>query len=273
MSRDPFLLLAEGQGEVKSTVKRTLAEHTGGILLAVCLVLTAALPLVALRLVNPFSPDFFLRTAYSILTSTLAYILFIPEGRRIARERDPYTGVLASRLTALSRLVEEGRLALFSRFCLTLCEEECEERRVALIARAELFPEGRTRRRLLARAERLLPRRIYPSLILTGGGGGEMSDVGRPRLSYGLRGALLRPLPVLATAILFSSVSILPAATPDAATAIEILSGLFGVTMAAFAGFTAGRAQAAFERTRCEGRILLLTAFLEREGIAPPAKA
>jgi hypothetical protein len=123
----------------------------------------------------------------------------------------------------------------------------------------------------LRRADRLAPRRIYPSLILTGGGGGELSDVGRPRLSYGVRGVLLRPLPVLASATLFSSVTVLPQATLDAAAAISILSGLFGVTMAAFAGFSAGRGQAAFEAARCEGRILFLTAFCEREGIPLPA--
>lgn len=263
MSRDPIALLAGCGDSGKTAVRRTLAEHTGTVLLCACIALTAALPLVVLQLVNPFSPDFFLRTAYTLLTSTLTYILFLPEGRRCeAGTQSPLTEA-GARLELLSRRVREGQLAAFGEFCQRVAAKECEEARKALLARATLLPEGRARRRLSRRAERLTPRAIYPTLILVGAGAGSLSEVGRRHLPYGTLGAILRPVTVLVSGILFSSVTVVPGATLDAATAVQILSGILGVATAAFAGFSAGRTNAHHELAHRERRILFLTSFLE----------
>ena len=179
MSNDPFLLLADRHDRLHRAAGRTLAEHTGGILLTVCLALTATLPLVILKLVNPFSEEFLLRTAYTVLTSTLCYLLFLPEGRRSGRMRDPAFARAEERLAALSALVREGRLAAFRAFCQRMSEREHAARRASLLAVAEGDP--RRARRAHRRAARLRPRPIFPTLVLCGEGDAEMSDVGRRR--------------------------------------------------------------------------------------------
>jgi hypothetical protein len=265
VSGDPFLLLADRHDRLHRAAGRTLAEHTGGILLTVCLVLTAALPLVILELVNPFSEEFLLRTAYTLLTSTLCYLLFLPEGRRAGELRDPAFSAVKERLAALSTLVRGGHLADFCGFCKRVAEREHTERREALLTAAEADPKRA--RRLRRRAARLRPLPISPTLVLCGEGRGEMSDVGRSHTARGLRGALLRPVTVLASSILFSSVSVLPGSALDTATAVRILAGLFGVVMAAFAGYSAGLAAARAELALTERRILFLTSFCEEAGL------
>lgn len=269
MKTDPFLTLAERGTAMRGAVRTSLAEHTGGILLVICLVLTAALPLVVLRLVNPFTEEFLLQTAYTVTTSTLCYLLFLPEGRRCERERVSAFAVAEGRLAALSAAVRRGRLADFAEFCRATAAREWEAAVEALRARAGVEGEGRRRARLLRRAARLAPRPISPALVLCGEGERELSDVGRRAAPRTARGALLRPLLVLGSSLLFSSVAVLPGAAPDAATAVRILSGLFGVTMAAFAGFTAGAAAARTTLGTTERRILFLTAFLEEAGVDP----
>ena len=76
MSRNTFSLLSEREQAARLTAKHTLGEHMSSILLGICLILTAVLPLVVLRLVNPFSEGFLIRTSYTVLTSTLTYLLF-----------------------------------------------------------------------------------------------------------------------------------------------------------------------------------------------------
>lgn len=268
MSRDPLSILAEGHDAGRAAVRRSLSEHTGTVLLCACIALTAALPLVVLRIVNPFSPDFFLRTAYTLLTSTLAYILFLPEGRRCEAGHLSGLEAATAQLDTLSRRVREGRLAAFSDFCRRVSERERDEARAALLARAGLLPEGRRRRRLCRRAERLTPRRLSPTLVLIGAGRGALSDVGRRHLPYGTLGALLRPVTVLMSAVLFSSVTVLPGAALNAATAVQILSGVLGVTTAAFAGFSAGRTNARRALAETERRVLFLTSFFEESARA-----
>lgn len=270
MSRDAFTLLADGQDAWKRAARRTLAEHTGGILLCTCLTLTALWPLVVLKLVNPFSPEFFLRTAYSALTSTLCYLLFLPEGTRAERERDSVFATIEARLSSLSATVRSGHLAAFSTYCAAVAEAECKEEREVLLSRAAAIG-GCRGKRLSRRAAHTAVRKIYPTLILVGEGAARLNDIGRRGIPYGTRGALLRPVLVLVTATLLSSVAVLPGATPDAATVVRIITGLFGVAMAAFAGYTAGRTRARAELGRCERRILFLSGFCEKEGIPLPA--
>ena len=108
MSRDTFSLLSEREQAARLTAKRTLGEHMSGILLGICLVLTAVLPLVVLRLVNPFSEGFLIRTAYTALTSTLTYLLFIPEGKRAEWRHNSALTEAQDRLRALSSMVRAG---------------------------------------------------------------------------------------------------------------------------------------------------------------------
>lgn len=271
MSHDPFTLLANGRDEWRRAARRTLAEYTGGILLCICLVLTALLPLVVLELVNPFSQEFLLRTAYSAVSSTLCYLLFLPEGTRSELTHDAVFAAVDERLSRLSAAVR-GHLAAFSVYCTAVAEEECREAREGLLLRAEAVGE-RKKGRLMRRAARLSPRRIYPTLILVGEGAARLSDVGRRGIPYGTGGALARPLLVLMSATLFSSVAVLPGAAPDAATAVRIVTGIFSVTMAAFAGYTAGRTRARNELAKKERRILFLSGFCEKEGIQIHAAA
>ena len=86
--RDLFSALADKRESSMLLVKRSLADFTGGILLTVCVLLTALFPLVALRLVNPFSPEFFVNTAYTCCSSYLSYLLFFPEGKRAEAARN-----------------------------------------------------------------------------------------------------------------------------------------------------------------------------------------
>jgi len=267
MRGDLFTTIADGQDRLRTGARRTLADHTGSILLATCLLLTAALPLVLLEVCNPFSPEFFMRTAYTGLSSYLAYLLFLPEGKRSAALGEESYRSAIERWRALSEEVRAGRIAAFSDFCQRTAEREARCAREALLAFAEGSLEGRCRRRALRRAGRIRLRPISPSRVLCGGGGGEVSDVGRRHLSYGTRSALLRPLLILASALLFSSVNILPGAPMTAATAVRILTGIFGVTMAAFAGYTAGCRQIAYETGEAERRVLFLSSFFEEERI------
>ncbi len=273
MSRDLFTLAAEGGDRAAGAARRTLAEHTGGILLVFCLLLTAAIPLVLLEIVNPFSPEFFMRTAYTGLSSYLAYLLFLPEGKRSAAASEADYRRSGERLTALSEAVRHGHLASFFDFCHRAAEAEAERRREALmsLASAEALSE-RQRRRARRRAARLRAVPISPARILCGEGQGEVNDVGRRHLSYGARSALFRPFLILGTAILFSSVNFLPGAAPDAATAVRILAGLFGVTMAAFAGYAAGCGEIRYLTADRRRRILFLSSFFEEQGLSPDAE-
>ncbi len=273
MKNDVFTVLADGHERASLTARRTLADHTGMLLLGVCLLLTAALPLVLLEVINPFSPEFFMRTAYTGISSYLSYLLFLPEGKRSAVLRESGYATATARLAALSEAVRQGQLAAFAAFCRRVAEREAEERRSELLsaAVAEGYPKRRQRRaRRLAARVRVRP--ISPARVLCGGEAGEVNDVGRRHLSYGAKSALLRPFLILGSALLFSSVSILPGAAPDAATAVRILVGMFGVTMAAFAGYTAGCAEIRYETALAERRILFLSSFFEecrREDLTP----
>lgn len=260
--RDPFLTLAERHSALRGAAGRTFSEYTGVILLAVCLLLTAALPLVVLRVENPFSEEFLLRTAYTVLTSTLCYLLFLPEGRRAERRRDPAFSEVEEKLRTLSLAVREGHLSAFYDYCHALGEAKWARRREAALARAAL-KEGRHAGRLRLRAERLRVRPLSPVQILCGEGRGEPEELSRHPCPRALVGAFLRPLAILVSSLLFSSVTILPGEPLSAATAVRILSGLFGVTMAAFAGYTAGAAAAREELPRLWQRAMLLTAFFE----------
>ena len=267
MSRDLFSIAAEGNERLSYTARRTIAEHTGGVLLVFCLFLTAAIPLVLLEIVNPFSPEFFMRTAYTGLSSYLAYLLFLPEGRRSASLSLAEYAKSGERLTALSEAVRQGYLSSFFGYCRRVAEEEAEEKRRTLreLSASDLLPP-RARQRASRRAGRVRVCPISPARILCGEGQSEIGDVGRRRLSYGVKSALLRPVLILGTAILFSSVNFLPGKTPDAATAVRILAGLFGVTMAAFAGFSAGCASIRHETAERGRRILFLSSFFEEIG-------
>ena len=262
MSRDPFLALADRRSALQETAGRTLSEYTGAILLAVCLSLTAALPLVVLRISNPFSEEFLFRTAYSVLSSTLCYLLFLPEGRRAEKRKEVAFAEAEERLRALSLDVRRGRLSAFCDYCRRLSADLADRRRSEALARAALLPARRARRER-RRAERIRPRPLSPVRILCGAGQGEPGDLGRRPYPRTAVLALLRPVAILLSSLLFSSVTILPGGTPTAATAVQILSGLFGVTMAAFAGYTAGGAAAREELPRLWQRVMLLTTFFE----------
>ena len=262
MSHDPFLALADRHSALHAAAGRTLSEYTGGILLAVCLSLTAALPLVVLRVSNPFSEEFLFRTAYTVLSSTLCYLLFLPEGRRAEKRREHAFTEAEERLHALSLTVREGRLSAFCDYCRHLGAALTERRREELCSRAALLPPRRATR-LRRRAARIRVRPPSPVRILCGEGQGEPADLGRRVHPRTTALALLRPVAILLSSLLFSSVTVLPGGTPTAATAVQILSGLFGVTMAAFAGYTAGGAAAREELPRLWQRVMLLTAFLE----------
>lgn len=266
MSRDPFVALATEREDALRAAKRSLGDHSGAILLTVCVLLTAALPLVILELANPFSEQFFMRTAYTGLSSYLCYLLFLPEGKRGEAGANPAYGRSVLRLERLSAAVRAGRLAAFAEYCKATAIREAEAKResyLALYAATGGAPDAGH----LRRAARIRPRPISPTRILCGGGRGEISDAGRRHLSASVRGALGRPFLILGTAILFSSVSILPGAAFDAATAVRILCGIFGVTMAAFAGYTAGCASIREETVENRRRSLFLSAFLEGEGV------
>jgi hypothetical protein len=266
MSRDPFVLLANEREDAFRTVRRTLGDHSGAILLSVCVLLTAALPLVILELANPFSAEFFMRTAYTGLTSYLCYLLFLPEGKRGEIGCNPAYGKTAERLDRLAAAVRAGLLSAFAVFCRETAAREAEERRQEYLS-LHTGEGGEPSARCKRHALRIHPRPISPTRILCGAGRGRLSDAGRRHLSASARGAILRPVLILGTAILFSSVSILPGAGLDLATAVRILCGILGVTMAAFAGYTAGACQVREEITAAEHRILFLSSFLESRKI------
>ena len=266
MSRDTFSLLSEREQAARLTAKRTLGEHMSGILLGICLVLTAVLPLVVLRLVNPFSEGFLIRTAYTALTSTLTYLLFIPEGKRAEWRHNSALTEAQDRLRALSSMVRAGHLSDFSLFCQGESERALEKERSALLSLSEA-DTGRARR-LRKRAERLRLCRISPALVLFGEEAGAHAELTDRQRGRNILSALCRPIPVLFSSLLFSSVVILPGAAPDAATAVRILTGLFGVATAAFAGFAAGGESARGELRRLRARILFLSSFCEEKGIA-----
>lgn len=279
--RDLFSMLADKREHSLLTVKRSLADFTGGILLTVCVLLTALFPLVALRLVNPFSPDFFVNTAYTCCSSYLAYLLFFPEGKRTESARNLPFIAGEKRLFSLSSPIKASFLLSFTRFCEKKSLEELRERKKHFLsshgykeAATDTAPNDKKKAyRLLRRTERLPLRPIEPSLILCKEGTMPLYDVGRPHLSYGARAALLRPPLLLFSSLLLSSVAILPGGPLDFAALVKILSGVFGVTMAAFAGYSAGCRQIHWESGLNERRILFLSSFYQEEGIAIPEEA
>lgn len=278
---DLFSALADKRESTLLLARRTLADRTGGILLSVCVLLTALFPLVALRLVNPLSPDFLVNTAYTCCSSYLAYLLLFPEGKKTeaARNRPFIEG--EARLLSLSRPIKADCLLPFTRFCERKSQEALCERKKHFLSshgykeeKEGAAPKERKKaHRLLRRAERLPLRPIEPSLILCKEGSMPLSDVGRPRLSYGARAALWRPPLLLFSSLLLSSVAILPGGPLDFAALVKILSGVFGVTMAAFAGYSAGCQEIRWESGSNERRILFLSSFYQEEGIEIPKEA
>ncbi len=276
---DLFSALADKRERSLLTVRHSLADFTGGILLTICVLLTALFPLVALRLVNPFSPDFFVNTAYTCCSSYLAYLLFFPEGKRTESARNRLFIAGEERLLSLSHPIRAEHLPAFLRFCEKKTLWELSERRKRFLAahgyREEEVDgcspaEARRRLRLTRRAARLRPHPIEPSLILCKEGRAPLCDVGRPRLSYGARAALLRPPFLLLGSLLLSSIAILPGGPLDFAALVKILSGVFGVTMAAFSGYSAGCSHIRWESGQNERRVLFLSSFYQEEGITAP---
>ncbi len=279
--RDLFSALADKRESSMLLVKRSLADFTGGILLTVCVLLTALFPLVALRLVNPFSPEFFVNTAYTCCSSYLAYLLFFPEGKRAEAARNRLFIEGEERLFSLSSPIKASFLSAFTLFCKKKSLEELAERKKHFLSsrgykeekEACGEKERKRGRRLLRRAARLPLRPIEPSLILCKEGSMPICDVGRPHLSYGARAALLRPPLLLFGSLLLSSVAILPGGPLDFAAVVKILSGVFGVTMAAFSGYSAGCQEIRWESGSNERRILFLSSFYQEEGIGIPKES
>ncbi len=276
--KDLFSMLAEKRESTLLSVKRSLADYTGGILLSVCVLLTALFPLVALRLVNPFSPEFLVNTAYTCCSSYLAYLLFFPEGKRTEAMRNGSFIKGEGRLLFLSLPIKEGFLSAFSLFCERKSFEELAVRKKHFLTsrgykeekEENTKKERRRQARLLRQADRLPLRPIEPSLILCKEGSMPLCDVGRPHLSYGARAALMRPPLLLFGSLLLSSVAILPGGPLDFAALVKILSGIFGVTMAAFSGYSAGCREIRWENGLNERRILFLSSFYQEEGIEIP---
>ncbi len=276
---DLFTILADKKEKTALTLRRSFADFTGGILLTICILLTAVYPLVALRLINPLSPEFFVNTAYTGISSYLAYLLFFPEGKRAESSRNSLFIEGETRLLALSFPVKSAHLAAFTTFCQRRSEEELSEKKQRFLEKHGFFGEGenrpseRKKARLVRRAERLRLAPIEPSLILCKEGDMKLSGVGRPQLSYGRRAALLRPPMLLLSSLLFSSIAILPGGGIGFAVLVKILSGVFGVTMAAFAGYSAGCSDIRWQSGLTERKLLFLASFYQEAGIPLPEES
>jgi hypothetical protein len=204
--------------------------------------------------------------------------LFFPEGKKAEGKRNRFFIKGEEKLLTLSLPIREEFLFAFSRFCERKSLEELEKRKKRFLTAHGYTEEKETdekrkrrrRARLLRRKERLPLRPIEPSLILCKDTGMPIGDVGRPHLSYGTRAALSRPPLLLFGSLLLSSVAILPGGPLDFAALVKILSGVFGVTMAAFSGYSAGCHAIRWESGINERRILFLSSFYQEEGIEIP---
>lgn len=276
---DPFLLMAEKRDVTVSRVRREFSEYTGGLLLTVCIVLTALYPLVALQLVNPFSPDFFVNTAYTGISSYLVYLLFFPEGKRAEEKKNRLYLTANERLFRLSSPIRTGYFSHFAAFCRERAEKERDERvRRYLIRRGAADEESRAvlgkyrLRRILRRAEHIRLSPIEPARILCAEGDTPLSDVGRRKLSYGTRAMLARPPVLLAGTILLSSVAVYPSDMTGLCVIVKILSAVFGVMMAAFSGYAAGCGEIRYQGGLAERKCLFLAAFYEESGLPIPSE-
>ena len=276
---DPFLLIAERRDAAVVRMRREFSEYTGGLLLTVCIVLTALCPLVALRLVNPFSPEFFVNTAYTGISSYLAYLLFFPEGKRVEEKRNRLNLEANERLSRLSAPIRAGYFSRFVAYCRERTEEERSAAQRRYLARhgagdeeSRLALGKRRLRRILRRAARIRVLPIDPARILCAEGNTPLSDVGRRRLSYGARAMLARPPILLAGTVLLSSVMVFPSDVTGLSAAVKILSAVVGVMTAAFSGYAAGCGEIRYRGGLAERKCLFLAAFYENSGLPMPAE-
>ncbi len=271
-----FALLGDAGRE---GVKRRLSDYSGTLLFLLCLLITALMPLVLLRPVNPISRDFLSRTLYSLLTGTLTYLVFLPEGRRSEGERSPRYAALEARHAALSApilRVGGGLLSPFRDFCAREEERLTEEGRRRRLSRAGLDPDtdpstlSKKERRRFCRLSRSRGVLLPFEAILSEAGTSPEAPLPPGTLPLGVRAGLKRPVLTLLSSLLLASFEVLPSSLSGKEALVKILLSATSVLLAAFSGFSAGAADRRERALLTERRILLLTAFYEAEGYTLP---
>ncbi len=265
--------------------RRGFGEYVNEICLAVCILFTVAIPLVTVQFVNPLSTEFLANTVYMAISTYTCYLVFIPSGKRDELAASKYTGKEV--WERLCDKIRDG--AMISKFC-AYCESESERERrervrrlaaeayiesdryfsfFAPMKKGELRTELREERitkeqyRLLCRALAQRQKPISPALILSSAREININDVGRKRLSYEQTAAIRKPFLILLTSMSLACAVLVPTNTFGVAVVVSIISRIFGICMASFAGYNVGVRQIRWENSRIDGRILFLKKFLE----------
>ncbi|MBR2339404.1 MAG: hypothetical protein IKA74_01065 [Clostridia bacterium] len=267
-------------------VRRSFGDYVNEICLAVCIIFTVAIPLVTVRFVNPLSPEFLANTVYMVISTYTCYLVFIPSGKRDELANGGYNGNTV--WEALCDKIREG--SMITEFC-AYCEREAQREakdsalRLASLAcidgqkylsvyapmkKAQLKQElsaGRITKeqyRILRRANSQRVRPISASLILSRAKEVSINDAGRKSLSYEQSAAMRKPFLILISSVSLACAVLIPTKTFGVAVIVSIISRIFGICMASFAGYNVGVRQIRWENARTDGKILFIRKFLER---------
>ena len=270
--------------------KKLFSDYLNGLILTVCIAFTIALPLVTIKVVNPFSLEFLANTVYNIISTYLCYVLFIPQGKKDELKRNT---VYAERLADFKKICAQLRtnkmLSSFVEYCRDLPDEKRKDRRKLYVNNAciewDVYLEKYSHLRvkedfkpylkskelcrqqvkwLMKANNRIDIKPINPSLILTEINGNVLDDVGTQQLTYEQIAKVKQPVQLAVMSIVLSSAVLVPTNAVGIGVVITIIIRILGVCIASFSGFSVGAGQIRWENDQIQLKRTFIDIFLEK---------
>ena len=273
-------------------IKRAFGDHMSAIFVIVLLLLQVLLPFVTAGVRNPLTPDYILNTTLSVSSTLFGWYMFLPTGRRERAAMPDYRAVVEKWQNISRKIMEQGYLSAFRRFCTTYARDEAErikQSRLLVLENAGVSREtfvtkyrDMPRRHLLsARRRGELTREQYrlvlfcrkpvreqpisPNFVLAGDERGRVADAVRPDF-YERRVMITKPFLCLLWVVLISfffpttreNVNVLDVV-------VNIVIRIFCVCMSSFSGFVTGARAAGFRMNNISGRLIFMNEFFETQ--------
>lgn len=284
----------EKQEKIKETaggkIKHGVGAYLNEIMLLACVALTVLVPLVSISFINPFSAEFIANTVYMAISTYICYLVFIPSGKRdgVSANRK-YSETVTLWESLCAKIKDRMMLSDFCEYCRAETENERKEQIKRKVNGAcidyEVYCEkyaGRSRfelnalvrcgelkkeqMRAIMRAGKIKVNPISPGILISASHDENINDAGRRKMSYEQQCAVTKPIAILVSSLTFASAVLIPTNSIGIGIAVTVVSRIFGICMASFAGYSVGVNEIKWESERKEGKILFIERFFERCG-------
>lgn len=286
--RNLFSEVNEGKDKLGSAIKRTAMSYLPYILLAVIIVCRVAMEIFTTKVVNPFTPVFFLDTTVSFVLTIFCYIVFIPQGEKNEKAINEAYRTNCIEWGRLSEKIRSGGLLTrFRAYCLEQVDVERKERRMEIIGNRTTISYDEYEARYAAMSDEELKgiykggeltkgeyrailkangkisvKPINSVLILSGVAKGNYNDAGRSESGYIIKWLAQRPLWIVLFAVVTNALT-------GSFTGMNV-SAIYGmildtlsIIVASFVGYGAGEQSVRDRNDKIKGKILFINGFWE----------